>query len=389
MKDCVLYLDLGASLTKGFFLGHHDQIIPLLMGPQVAGPLDPLRLKTVCSYNATSRSEQCAWLEREGSTWAVGQLATNLSGGTYSDERKEVRAIDKILAAIGVMKEQLYGDESVTLLLRLGLLMPFSEFETRLSLWRTLRAIKEFKFRGKLIKLEFVGDMLFRPEGFGLCLGRMRAFRDQQYNKVSRLRLISIMLGQRNASQLVIDEGAFQGGKSNSRGPGFGQAEAAAMQAGVYQQADLPKLQEALVGGGTSVVLAGDSRPSDLSGSVRAGHTAYWSQLHAWLSATLTPQLNSRTYVMVSGGVTGITGPDGSMMQRLQDHFIALGIPPERYALGLAADPLWESHPLSALLDRYALTPGELQTLMARTTDVYESFLDFVVAGRALSPAGA
>ena len=389
MRQQVLYLDLGASLTKGFFLGHHDQVVPLLMGPQVAGPLDPLRLKTVRSYNANSRSEQCAWLERDGSTWAVGQLATNLSGGTYSDERKEVRAIDKILAAIGVMKEQLYGDEPVTLHLRLGLLMPFSEFETRLSLWRTLRTITEFKFRGKLIKLEFVGDMLFRPEGFGLCLGRLRAFREQHYDKVGRLRLISIMLGQRNASQLVVDEGAFQGGKSNSRGPGFEQAEAAAMQSGVYQQADLPKLQEALVGGDTSVVLAGDSKPFDLAGSVRAGHAAYWSQLHAWLNATLTPQLNGRTYVMVSGGVTGVSGPEGSMMQRLQDHFIALGIPPERYSLGLAADPLWESHPLAALLDRYALTPSELQALVARTTDVYESFLDFVVAGRALAQTSA
>lgn len=389
MRDDVLYLDLGASLTKGFFLGHHDQVVPLLMGPEVAGPLDQPRLKTVRSYNANSRSEQCAWLEREGSIWAVGKLATNLSGAVYSDERKEVRAIDKILAAIGVMKEHLYGDASITLHLRLGLLMPFSEFETRLSLWRSLRTIQEFKFRGKLIKLEFVGDMLFRPEGFGLCLGRLRTFREQQQQKVGRLRLISIMLGQRNASQLVIDEGAFQGGQSNSRGPGFEQAERAAMQAGVYQQADLPKLQEALVGGETMVVLAGDASLSDVSASVRAGHAAYWSQLQAWLNATLTPQLNGRTYVLVSGGVTGTVGPEGSMMQRLQNHFVSLGLPPERYSLGLVADPQWESHPLAALLDPYALTKPELQSLIARLTDVYESFLDFVVSNRVLSQATA
>jgi len=391
MKQAILYLDLGASLTKGFYLGRGDQVVPLMMGPEVAGPLDEPRLKTVRSYNANSRSEHCAWLERDGQTWAVGKLATNLSGGSYIEERKEVRAVDKILAAIGVMKEQLYGDASdVTLHLSLGLLLPFSEFETRLVLWRTLRSIPEFKFRGKSIKLEFVTDTLFRPEGFGLCPARLRAFRDQQHSKVNRLRLISIMLGHRNASQLVIDEGSFQGGKSNSRGPGFDQAEAAAMQAGIYQHSDRPKLQEALIGGNTKLVLSGDSKLSDVTDSVRAGHTAYWSQLEAWLNATLSPQLNSRTYVVVSGGVTCTFGPELSLMQRLSAHFAALGLPPDHYHLGLTADPQWESHPLSALMEPHALNKAELQALVSRMTDVYESFLDFVIARppAPLVPAG-
>lgn len=389
MSQDVLYLDLGASLTKGFFLGESDQVVPLLMEPEVAGPLDVNRLRAVRSYNASSQGEHCAWLERDGSLWAVGKLATNLRGGSYLEERKEVRAVEKILAAIGVMKERLYGDAPVTLRLRLGLLLPFSEFETRVSLWLTLRSIKEFKFRGQLIKLEFVSDVFFRPEGFGLCLARLRAFGQQHQHKVSRLRLVSIMLGQRNASQLVIDESTFQGGKSNSRGPGFEQAELAAMQSGTYQQSDLTKLQDALRGGDTKLVLAGDAQLSDVSMSVCVGHVAYWSQLAAWMNATLTPQLNGRTYVMVSGGVTCATSPERSMLQRLQDYFSALGLEPDHYHLGLDADPLWESKPLAQLLEPYALDREELQALVARTTDVYESFLDYVVATRAPAEATA
>ena len=328
----ILYLDLGASLTKGFFRCETGSVEPILMGSEVSGPLSRSHLDTIKSFSTSSRPELCAWLGRGSELRAVGQFAQNFGGESWVDERKELRAVDKILAAIGVIKERsltISGQgfsPAAPISVQLGVLLPFSEFEDRHRISKELRSLKEFTFRGCPIKLEFK-EISFRPEGFGLCLDAIKALRDRGVNPDHCKQLI-VMAGHRNTSVLVFEGDSFQSGKSTSNGPGFVEALAKGLQSRSFQKTDYPKLMSALVGGKSKVVLRGDKKLTDISDSVKVGLDSYWSLLESFLTANITGYLDDSTTIVISGGAAQIVRP------QLELYLQGFGLEPIRYQVG-------------------------------------------------------
>ncbi len=387
MQSYTLYLDLGASLTKGFFLSPQGPL-PLLIGPEVSAPLDRSHLETLKSMNTHIRPELSAWVERSGEIRAIGQFATNFGGESPLQERKELRAADKILAAIGVMAEYLHlgrelkGHEPINLDIKLGLLIPFSEFETRAAIYKQLRSVGTFQFRGLPLKLT-LKDLWFRPEGHGLCLSLMRDLEGRGVRS-DRVKVLSLMFGHRNTSLLVVENTAFQAGKSSSTGPGFIEAESALTRVGVFQHQDQPKLCAVLLGGNPRVVLTGDTAPTDLSQQLKVAHEAYWHRLEAWLNANLTPHLGDRTYIVVGGGACDAAYQGGpTIRQRLQHYFDRLGIEASCLTYGLQSAvvgskeaPSPHVQALSQLLLPFAADARELSSLVGRCGDVYSYVLE-------------
>ncbi|XGW00769.1 MAG: hypothetical protein ACAF41_34285 (plasmid) [Leptolyngbya sp. BL-A-14] len=386
MQPYTLYLDLGASLTKGFFLSPQGPR-PLLIGPEISAPLDRSHLEALKSMNTHIRPELSAWIERSGEIRAIGQFATNFGGESPLQERKEVRAVDKILAAIGVMAEYLHlgrdlkGHEPLLVEVKLGLLVPFSEFETRAAIYKQLRSVNSFQFRGLPLKL-LLKDLWFRPEGHGLCLAQMRELESRGIRS-DRVKVLSLMFGHRNTSLLVVENTAFQAGKSSSTGPGFIEAEHALSRVGVFQHQDQPKLYSALLGGNPKVVLTGDAAPTDLSQPLKVAHEAYWHRLETWLNANLTPHLGDRTYLVVGGGACEAAYQGGpTIRQRLQGYFDRMGIEASHLTYGLQPSVVGKEQPsphvqkLSQLLMPFAAEPRELTSLITRCGDVYSSLLE-------------
>lgn len=103
----VLYLDLGSSLTKGVFSDRQGQPQVLLLGSEISGELTADQIAQYEQLNPQARPEEVAWIKRQEQLRAIGSMAKNFNGGARLEERKEKQAVDKILAAIGVMAERL------------------------------------------------------------------------------------------------------------------------------------------------------------------------------------------------------------------------------------------------------------------------------------------
>lgn len=379
-----LYLDLGASLTKGFFALSGGAAEPLIMGSEVSGPLEASHLNAVKAFNTTSKPEVCAWIglgKEAKETYAIGQFAQNFGGESWVDERKELRAVHKILAAIGVMKERTStvpisgAGFSQVFPLCLGLLLPFSEFEDRTRILKELRAIKEFTFRGNLIKLE-LKDVLFRPEGFGLCLDAIKLLRSRGLNPDHR-KILVVMAGHRNTSVLVFESGSFQSGKSTSTGPGFVEALTKGLQSRAFQKSDQPKLLNALVGGSPKVVLRGDKRLTDISESVKVGRDAYWSLLESFLTSHLTAHLDDRTFIVVGGGASQTVKP------QMEDYLQGFGLDSSVYQIGFSGTV--DDHLAQSLIPLVGDPKTELDALASRMSDSYAAFHQ-LLATRAKAP---
>ena len=365
----VLFLDLGASLTKGIFTDQRDQEQLLRLGSAVSGPLTLGQIEHYEKLNPHARSEEAAWLKQGQERRAVGNLAQNFGADTGLKERKEQRAVTKILAAIGVMAERLdllhpKGFQSLPLSLRLGVALPLDEFASRALVSQALQAATAFEFRGTALKLDLVKECRFLPEGAGLWRARVAELKARGLNPDHRT-LIVVMLGHRNASVLVFQHGQLQTGASSSQGPGFSEAVHQGFQTRAFQKTDQPKLFHALVSGETKVVLTGDTAPTDLSEAVAVGLEAYWSRLESFLRLHLSPVMDSKTEFVVSGGAACV------MRSRLQPLFDQWEIPPSRLCFHHNAV-------LEQLLQRHQVEPDELNLWMSRLGDAYAGYKGLV-----------
>lgn len=323
LPECTLFVDLGSSLTKGFFTNGNGQTHVLTMNSEVSFPIALKDLDIYRQLKQPQHPDKSAWIKRGQEIRAVGLLAQNFGIDTGTTERKERRAVDKILAAIGVMLTRLdlprtKGFKSTPIPLRLGVVLPFDEFASRDAIIAELKAHSRFEFCDMPIAFELT-DHRFAPEGF--CLSRHRAVEllKRQMNPASR-NMIVLMLGHRNTSFLLLEQDQFQKEKSTSQGPGFITAVKQAFKSGVFQTTDHPKLLNALVTGQTKVLLTGDDQPSDISKAVEAGLNAYWLALERFLKSNLSTYLTAKTEIVISGGASSV------VLKRLETLLKKLGI---------------------------------------------------------------
>lgn len=317
-------VDYGHSLTKVVF-SVHGRIDYLFMQPALTSPLMKEQLQLLKLHNANAEPEDAAWLELENEIRAVGSAAENFGGDTGADERKERRAAFKTLAVLGAIQER--ADLPQQFEAHIGLLLPMTEFVDALRVCQKIQdAAAQFSFRDRSLTLSIPLCKPY-PEGFGLFLGRRSELSLQNIAPDSRTFLI-LMLGHRNASILVFQNGQPQPGKSTSNGPGFREAIASGASVQGILSRDYNKLLSAFVSQNPTVVLAGESQARDVSEALRVGQATYWGQLESFLINHFVRHVDSTCEVVIGGGASQLIAPE------LLGFLKGLGISPSRLSFG-------------------------------------------------------
>jgi hypothetical protein len=364
----LIYLDLGASLTKGFFFGRDGQACPLAINSLVSQPLFPSQLEGAKELMVGTPIDDSIWVRlSDGQVRAVGKFAVNFAGEPWLNEQKHHQAIFKVLSAIGIMKTRLGIPIDQSISISLGILLPFSEFQSKTEVSAVLRHEIEngCEFRDTPLKIE-IDQFQFYPEGVGLSLNQMRvvSLRGQNYRYT---RFVVVMLGFRNASVLVFDGNTFQPGKSSSTGPGFSDALSSAMSSGTraFQKSDEDKVLGALRGGSPSVLLSGEKRRVDISDVVQLGLSSYWGRLEGFLRSQISLHYADQCELVIGGGV--VSNP--FIRERLVQFLESLEFNP--------ATSFAEHDPALAKIFQASDYKDSPECSPDRFVDVYSSFMNF------------
>ncbi|MBD1848202.1 ParM/StbA family protein [Cyanobacteria bacterium FACHB-63] len=344
-------IDLGSSLTKSFYL-NGGMPCPLLMPPEIAW-VQPELLGKYQSVNAEAQPDKVAWVQLGDEIAAVGQFAQGFAGDQGLVERKQRRAIYKLLAVLGVVREKL--DLPTTTTASLSLMLPVTEFSDRKTLQTTLQeAAQNFNFRGRSLSISF-NKLQILPEGFGLFLTRRAELLKQGINAKSRM-IIVLMFGHRNLSILVFQDGVLQG-SSRSDGPGFFQAvEIVASLKGLSTAT--PGLTEAIATNQPRLRVAGQLIPLDLTDAIASAREGYCRQVKSYLENHLP---GDQYDVIVAGGASAVIHPE------LNELFQVMGLG-DRVSFGEGLQ-----HQLAGLL-RDDSTLAEQPSLLTRMADIYAVF---------------
>lgn len=290
-------VDLGSSLTKGFTL-IQGKSQPFVMAPEVAW-IHPQQLDEL-AINQSAAPEYSAWLQLGDEMVAVGQLATNFGGDSGLIERKQQRAVYKVLAVLGVLRSKLELPTSFAA--SLAVLLPITEFKDRQRVQELLQeAASAFAFRGQPLSIQLRNCPML-PEGFGLYTAYKNNLKRRGIEPSCRT-IFVLMFGHRNLSILVFQNGILQTGKSSSDGPGFCEAVKAGAVAMAIRGSDYPQLLKALSLNETQMRVTGEFEVVDVTQAVSAGRISYWKQVDSYLKNALTPVLtDSDCDLVVSGG---------------------------------------------------------------------------------------
>lgn len=164
-----IVLDLGASLTKGFF------------GYSIDGGVYREGVKTFCSVVRTltrSKYESIHDIADSNSTlvgfgnsyWLVGEAARGETLSLSATQSKCKSAIAKSLAMVGQLVSELNAQLVDEVYLTFGLLLPLDEFGDRQELDQSLqKALWEFEYNGDTVKTVLSEKVHIYPEGYGIA----------------------------------------------------------------------------------------------------------------------------------------------------------------------------------------------------------------------------
>ncbi len=179
----------------------------LLMNPEVA----EVTRETIDFYKSrrmtSPKPENEAWVEYEGTLYAVGFLAQkHFNARVVMSDPKYEWAIAKVLAAVGVMAlSEGLPDEFD---LALAIPLPFGEWEARHRFHRDLqKALFSFSFCDKLMCVN-LKVFICVPEGGGHAMSRGEKIGSDAFNKQ---KILSLMWGYRDISPVLFDRGVISG----------------------------------------------------------------------------------------------------------------------------------------------------------------------------------
>ncbi|MBD1845692.1 ParM/StbA family protein [Cyanobacteria bacterium FACHB-63] len=344
-------LDLGSSLTKSFYI--RDRMpCPLVMEPEIAWVQSEL-LGKYQSVNHDAQPEKVAWVQLGDEMAAVGQFAQGFSGDNGLIERKERRAIYKVLALLGAVREKLQLPTTTTA--TVALMLPVTEFSDRQKLQSAIaESAQNFIFRGQPLSISF-DKLQILPEGFGLFLTKRGELIKRGVNPKNRT-IIVLMFGHRNLSILRFQNGVLQS-NSRSDGPGFLHAvEVAASLKGL--STTTPHLIETIALNQPTLRVAGQLIPMDMKEINGTARESYWKQVKSYLENHLP---GGNYDVIVAGGAATV------MQSELMELFSVMGLT-NRISFGEILQ-----HQLTAVLHD---DPDLCQqsSLIPRMTDAYAVF---------------
>ncbi len=201
----MLTLDPGLSGTKIIWRVCAFRPELLVMSPEV---IDVTR-EDIEFYKTrrviVSDPEKEAWVEYEGTIYAVGKFAQEHSGRVVLSDLKHEWAVAKVLTAVGVMaiKEGLPDNFD----LALALPLPYGEWQARERFERAVsKALASFSFCDREYAVNLVLFVCV-PEGGGHVLARG----EKKGSALGNQKVATIMLGYRDVSVVLFDNGAISG----------------------------------------------------------------------------------------------------------------------------------------------------------------------------------
>lgn len=202
----MLTLDAGLSDTKAVWRVTPFRPELLMMSPEVV----EVSREAIDFYKSrrvtTPDPENEAWVECEGSLYAVGFLAQkHFNARVALKEPKYEWAIAKVLAAVGViaLKEALPDLFD----LALALPLPYSEWEDRKRFERDVRkALASFSFCDRLLSVN-LSFLISVPEGGGHVMARG----SKLGSAFNQKKIISLMWGYRDISIVQFDRSVING----------------------------------------------------------------------------------------------------------------------------------------------------------------------------------
>lgn len=349
-------IDLGSSAIKVFFSqGGTPQ--PLVILPEVAW-IEPAQLDEI-GINSSVDPEYCAWLQLKEEIVAVGQLAENFGGDDGIVERKQRRAVYKVLAVLGVLREKLQLPTSFGA--RIAVMLPITEYKDRVDVQVALKlAAGKFAFRGQPLSID-LQTCLMLPEGFGLYAVCKNNLKLKGIDPSTRT-IFVLMFGHRNLSVLVYQNGALQTGKSSSNGPGFCEAVKVAASVQGLRASEHSRLLKAMALKETKIRVAGQYEMMDVSEATDVGTASYWRQADSHLRNVLTPVLTDNNSVLAVGG-----GAAWTMREEVQELFKRMGLD---HSVNWASDLQNHLESLLASYPQYQDQPG----LAERMVDPFANY---------------
>jgi hypothetical protein len=218
IEPIVIVIDLGSSLFKVMYTGAHGHPVPLALRPQLVSTVGADRIAAQM-YEYGDDPFRSAWIEVDGTTYAGGEFAADLSGRQYHELSKWDDLLPRILIVLGLVADRL-GIEA-EFAAHVGLLLPRDEIH-RPDRTERLQAITQaaaaFQFRGETVACQL--DLKVSTEGAGLFASHAVALEKSGVNPM-RVDIPVVMLGERNTSVVLYRGGKINPALSSSDGPGF------------------------------------------------------------------------------------------------------------------------------------------------------------------------
>lgn len=224
MAGLIVAFDAGSSLTKiiyGWIKADSEyETKYMVMGPEykVLPPESGQFLDTGdFGLSQMGLPEDNAWIRysENGEIALLGRMARENRAKSRLKPLKSTMIVPKVLATIGAIaeKENLGAEIELTL----TILLPYNEIRSKEELEASLTAkISNFYFREHQISVK-LNKLKIAPEATGLAL----LYRSLQQYKFKKINHSFLMLGHRNTSLLVFEQGSFSKAKSSTTDLGF------------------------------------------------------------------------------------------------------------------------------------------------------------------------
>lgn len=310
MADLTMSFDPGASLNKVVYQVRGEKTPTLLvMQPEVILVTHEAIKSYVSNRLGNPRPEAEAWGVVNDKCFVVGCLAREFLADAGMRELKYERAVYKVLAAVGAIKQILGLPTKFSV--SLAVLLPWNEYPDRERFERLLRAsLKNYAFRDERLRVK-LEHFECRPEGSGLAMSRLNTKGLDWFRSHS---IATLMFGHRNTSALVFVEGKLNHIHTTTTDLGFHQMVSLVVRRTSGQSADM--LTKAIFSAGTAInesqsAIAALAQSRDehlkaeevrvITSAIASSRTQYWRRLSAWLDTTLQPQLNVAEVILCGG----------------------------------------------------------------------------------------
>lgn len=277
MTKLKIAIDPGSSATKVAYMLGDGCTCCFAMSPYCASV--PVDYPQSYGWNLGTTHIENAWVTHGDSCYLLGESAKKFQGSAVqNDELKYLKALYKILGVLAHVQMLLQEPYPIDL----GILLPFDEYVTKERLEETLVAAQGLvHYCGRSLSLE-LNEITICPEGAGLFLQGLP-------QKVRRraARVAVLVIGHRNASWLVTDNGSPVLAESVTNNLGFRWlVQEVKSRTGHKDEIALAEM-----------IFSGKDLPVDIHQAVQVCLPLYWQQIRLFLQ-----QQRPVDYAICGGG---------------------------------------------------------------------------------------